>query len=395
VVPWASRTAIVLCDTCTEAGDEVAVAPRTVLRRQLAKARALGFRCEMASELELHVYCDSPDEARTKDYRNLHPSSTSFQDYSIGLQSPDEPFLAAVRRQLTDSGIPVECSKGEYGWGQTEVNLVHAEALEAADRHVLYKLGAKDLARQHGRLVTFMALPDAAGPQPTGSSCHIHLSLWDGAAEVEEEEEQEGGDDRHPPSTELNGAAASLGAGSNVFAHSADSGKPSQLMRHFLGGLMHCISDLMPLYAPYVNSYKRLRAEDFCPCTNTWGYDNRSVAFRMVGHGPSKRIENRVPGADINPYLAYAAMIGSGLYGVEHELEPGPFVATNARELTDAQRLPWNLPAALARFACSELAEEILTAEVVRHLTSFYELEVEQYFTVVTDWERRTYFEGA
>jgi glutamine synthetase len=367
VIPWAPKTAIVLCDTCTEEGEDIAVAPRTVLRRQLRRAADLGFGCEMASELEFHVYCDAPDEARAKDYRHLRPASPAFQDYSIVLQSPDEPFLAAVRRQLTDAGVPVECSKGEYGWGQTEVNLAHAAALEAADRHVLYKLGVKELARAFGRCVTFMALPDAAGPLPTGSSCHIHLSLWEEGA----------------------------GAGRNAFADTADPATPSELLRHFLGGLMHCIPDLMPLYAPYINSYKRLTAEDFSPCTNAWGHDNRSVAFRVVGHGGSMRIENRVPGADVNPYLAYAAMIGSGLYGVEHRLEPGPFAATNAREMPECERLPWNLPQALDRFVRSDLAAEILTPEVVRHLARFYELEIEQYFRVVTDWERRTYFEGA
>jgi len=420
VVPWAPATAVILCDTCSEAGDEVAVAPRTVLRRQIERARALGFRCQMASELEFHVYCDTPEEARAKGYRDLRPSEPIFQDYSIVLQSRDEPFLADVRRQLTDAGIPVECSKGEYGWGQTEVNLAHAEAMEAADRHTLYKLGVKELARRHNRLVTFMALPDAAGPIPTGSSCHIHLSLWNegaggaagGGASVGADRggggaPRDAGLGSGAPVGQGVGAPVGRGAGGasaaavaaeaadgNAFAAPADPGTPSDLMCHFLGGLMHCIPDLMPLYAPYINSYKRLRAEDFSPCTNAWGYDNRSVAFRMVGHGGSMRIENRVPGADVNPYLAYAAMIGSGLYGVEHELEPGPFAAANAREQADAERLPWNLPQALERFVRSDVAAEILTPEVVRHLTRFFELEVAQYFGVVTDWERRTYFEG-
>jgi len=393
VVPWAPRTAIILCDTCSDAGDEVAVAPRTILRRQLRRARELGFRVEMASELELHVYRDTPEEARAAGFRGLHPSAPVYQDYSILLQSPDEPFLADVRRRLTDAGIPVECSKGEYGWGQTEVNLAHAEALEAADRHALYKLAVKELAREHDRLVTFMALPDAAGPIAAGSSCHIHLSLW------EDGDPAAGG---HAPADDgwpADGAAGPVGAaaatGRNRFAGEADPAAPSELMRHFLGGLMHAISDLMPLYAPYINSYKRLRAEDFCPNRNAWGYDNRSVAFRMVGHGPSMRIENRVPGADVNPYLAYAAMIGSGLYGVEHRLEPGPFAAANAREMPEVERLPLDLPHALERFVTSEPAAGILTPQVVRHLARFYELEVEQYFSVVTDWERRTYFEGA
>ena len=217
-----------------------------------------------------------------------------------------------MRRTLTDVGVPVECSKGEWGWGQTEVNLHYAEALESADRHVLFKEGVKELAQRHGLSATFMALPfagTAASPQPpSGSSCHIHISLWDEDGVV------------------------------NRFA--ADEAAQSEVARHFLGGLMRCIPELMPLYAPSVNSYKRLRSEDFSPCSNAWGDDNRSVAFRVVGTGGATRIENRVPGADVSPYLAYAAMIGSGLYGIEHGLEPGPFAADNAREMPGSSVCP-------------------------------------------------------
>ena len=313
------------------------------------------------------MYRESYDAARAKGYRDLTPAPGYCNDYLILAQAQVEPFLADVRRVLTDAGVPVECSKGEYGWGQTEVNLRYAEAMESADRHVLYKEGVKELAQRHGLSATFMALPfagtAASAQPPSGSSCHIHVSLWDG-----------------------DGAE-------NRFA--AEGEEPPEAMRHFLGGLMRCMPELMPLYAPNVNSYKRLRGEDFAPCSNAWGYDNRSVAFRLVGEGAAARIENRVPGADVNPYLAYSAMIGAGLYGIEHGLEPGPFAADNAREMPGVERLPRSLAEALARFRDSELAAEILTPDVVRYCTTFIEHELEMYESAVTDWERAALYEQA
>ena len=367
VLPWAEKTALILCDLVEEDGSDIPVAPRTVLRRQLDRAAAAGFTCKTASELEFHVYRESYDAARAKGYRDLTPAPGYCNDYLILAQAQVEPFLADVRRVLTDAGVPVECSKGEYGWGQTEVNLRYAEAMESADRHVLYKEGVKELAQRHGLSATFMALPfagtAASAQPPSGSSCHIHVSLWN----------QDGAENR--------------------FA--ADGETQPETSRHFLGGLMRCIPELVPLYAPNVNSYKRLRGEDFAPCSNAWGYDNRSVAFRLVGEGAAARIENRVPGADVNPYLAYAAMIGSGLYGIEHGLEPGPFAADNAREMPGVERLPSSLAEALARFRDSELAAAILTADVVRYCTTFIEHELEMYESAVTDWERATLYEQA
>lgn len=367
VLPWAEKTALILCDLVEEDGADIPVAPRTMLRRQLDRAAAAGFTCVTASELEFHVFRESYDEARAKAYRELTPAPGYCNDYLILAQAQVEPFLADVRRTLTDVGVPVECSKGEYGWGQTEVNLRYAAALESADRHVLYKEGVKELAQRHGLSATFMALPfagtDASAQPPSGSSCHIHLSLWDAAGEL------------------------------NLFA--AEGEEPPETMRHFLGGLMRCLPELMPLLAPNVNSYKRLRGEDFAPCSNAWGFDNRSVAFRLVGEGAAARIENRVAGADVNPYLAYAAMIGAGLYGIDHSLEPGPFAADNAREMPGVELLPRSLAEALARFRDSELAAEILTRDVVRYCTTFIEHELETYERAVTDWERAALYEQA
>jgi len=367
VLPWAHKTALILCDLAEEDGAEILVAPRTMLRRQLARAAEAGFSCRTASELEFHVYRESYAEARAKAYRGLDPAPGYCNDYMILAQAQVEPFLSDVRRTLSVVGVPVECSKGEWGWGQTEVNLRYAEALESADRHVLYKEGVKELAQRHGLSATFMALPfagtDAAQQPPSGSSCHIHISLWDA----------DGSENRFAAADE----------------------PPSEVARHFLGGLMRGVAELMPLYAPNVNSYKRLRREDFSPCANAWGRDNRSVAFRVVGEGRAARIENRVPGADVNPYLAYAAMIGSGLYGIEHRLEPGPFAADNARLMPGVERLPQTLAEALARFRDSELAAEILTPDVVRYCVTFIEHELESYESAVTDWERAALYEQA
>ncbi len=369
VLPWAEKTALILCDLVEEDGADIPVAPRTMVRRQLDRAADAGFTCVTASELEFHVFRETYDEARAKAYRELTPAPGYCNDYLILAQTQVEPFLADVRRTLTDVGVPVECSKGEYGWGQTEVNLRYAEAMESADRHILYKEGVKELAQRHGLSVTFMALPfagtAASAQPPSGSSCHIHISLWDADGEA------------------------------NLFAASGERDGRPDTTRHFLGGLMHCLPELMPLLAPNVNSYKRLRGEDFAPCSNAWGHDNRSVAFRLVGEGSAARIENRVPGADVNPYLAYAAMIGAGLYGIEHGLEPGPFAADNAREMPGVERLPRSLAEALARFRDSELAAEILTPDVVRYCVTFIEHELERYESAVTDWERAMLFEQA
>jgi glutamine synthetase len=382
VLPWADKTALILCDLVEEDGADIAIAPRTMLRRQLARAAEAGFVCKTASELEFHVFRETYDEARAKGYRDLTPAPGYCNDYMILAQAQVEPFLGDVRRALTAVGVPVECSKGEWGWGQTEVNLRYADALESADRHVLYKEGVKELAQRHGLSATFMALPfagtAASSQPPSGSSCHIHLSLWgaDGAANLF-------------AGAEAGGEAEAEGGAE------ADGEADATLRRHFLGGLMHCIPDLMPLYAPSVNSYKRLRLEDFSPCANAWGYDNRSVAFRIVGQGDAARIENRVPGADVNPYLAYAAMIGSGLFGIEQGLEPGPFAADNARTMPGVELLPRTLAEALARFRDSELAKEILTAEVVQYCATFLEHELEAYESAVTDWERAGCYEQA
>jgi len=369
VWPFADKTAIVLCDLTEEGGADIEIAPRTVLRRQLARARAAGFVCKTASELEFHVFRESYDEARAKGYRDLTPAPGHCNDYLILGQAQVEPFLADVRRVLTDLGVPVEGSKGEWGWGQTEVNLHYAEALEAADRHVLYKEAVKELAQRHDMSVTFMALPfrgtAAAQQPPSGSSCHVHVSLWDDDGVV------------------------------NRFAGGRRDERGPATLRHFLGGMMQGIAQLMPLYAPYVNSYKRLRAEDFSPCSIAWGYDNRSVAFRVVGEGEAARIENRVPGADVNPYLAYAAMIGSGLHGIANELEPGVFATANARTMPGVEQLPRSLAEAVAAFRDSELAAEILTPDVVRHYAAFAEHEVEKHESAVTDRERESGYEQA
>jgi glutamine synthetase len=361
VIPWYERTALVLCDSVFEGGTDIAVAPRTVLRGRIKRAADLGFSAYAASEPEFYLFRETLADAEDKGYRGLRPLHGYLSDYSVWAGSCDEWLYGPMRRLLAEAGIPIECSKPEYGTGQGEINMVFSEALEMADRHLLYKQGVKEIAAQHGVIATFMAKPMT---DQIGSGCHIHFSLWD-----------------------VEGLT-------NTFATPGDAATPSETLRHFLGGVQHCAADVFPFYAPYVNSYKRLCArESFAPRANVWGYDNRTVAFRLAGHGSSWRIENRVPGPDVNPYLTYAAMLSSGLYGIEHRIEPGLCAKGNAYELAGAERFPENPIVAIARMRSSEVARQILTDEVVDFYATFYENEFEESMIHVTDWELRTYFE--
>ncbi|MCA9102253.1 MAG: glutamine synthetase, partial [Planctomycetales bacterium] len=279
VVPWQPRTAIVLCDLHHEDHTPVAPAPRQVLRRQLARLKKLGLGAEMGSELEFYVFENTYREAHDANYHELRPTSDYLIDYHVTQPTRDEHLMARLRNEMDEAGITVEGSKGEWGRGQQELNLLHADALEMADRHVLFKNGAKEIAAQEQRSISFMAKFDE---NQAGNSFHLHTSLWDRAAEQ------------------------------NRFAD-AKSGEPTELFRHFLGGLQTYARELCYFFAPTVNSYKRYQAASWAPTSLVWAHDNRTTGFRVVGHGASLRIENRTPGADANPYLAYAATIAAGL----------------------------------------------------------------------------------
>lgn len=353
---WAPGTVWVMCDVHdTESHRPVEVAPRTILRRQVERARAMGLDPRGASELEFFVFTDSYRMAANRGYAGLEPAGWYVEDYHLLQGGRVEPYVGAVRRALRDSGITVESSKGEWGRGQHEINIRYGPVLDMADQHALVKHAMKEIAESRGLSVTFMAKPHG---DEAGSSCHLHLSLWDDAT--------------------------------NAFAGDHE---PTDVFRWFLGGWMAHAADLMVLAAPTVNSYKRYRDGSWAPTRLAWSRDNRTAGFRVVGHGDGLRIESRIPGADANPYLVHAAALASGLDGIEQQIEPPPPFDGDAYHATDLPRLPRTLGAATERFRHSEFARATFGDTVVDHYAHFFELEVEAYDTAVTDWERNRYFE--
>jgi glutamine synthetase len=355
---WTSSSAIVLChvvDVATH--DPVAVAPRSVLAAQVERATALGFTVEAASELEFFIFEDSYRDAHRKGYADLEPAGWYIEDYHLLQGARVEGYVGAARRALTATGIPVESSKGEWGRGQHELNIGHTDVSTMADRHAVMKHAMKELAEAQGLSVTFMAKPTT---QEAGSSSHLHVSLWDAEA------------------------------GTNVFDA---GGERSDVFRWFLGGWMAGSADFMAFYAPTVNSYKRYVDGSWAPTRIAWSQDNRTAGFRVVGQGESLRIECRIPGADCNPYLAYAAALASGLRGVEQRIEPPPGFEGDIYAAAELPRVPTTLEHALDRFATSALVRESLGDAVADHYTKFFRVEVEAHQYAVTDWERRRYFE--
>ncbi len=362
LIPWLEKTALVLADAVDEAsGELVSVAPRTILRRQIERAAALGLRPMMASELEYYLLRDSYAEAQAKRYAGLERSGWYNEDYQLLQATKAEPLYRKFRNLMSEAGIPVEFSKGEAAAGQHEVNIHYGDALESADRAVLFKHGAKEIAFQEGCAVTFMAKPDETW---TGSSGHIHISLWD----------------RDAASNLFNDA----GAGADGM---------SETMRFFLGGLVAGARALSLFVASNVNSYKRYATASWAPVNIVWARDNRTCGFRVVGRGNGLRIENRFPGGDTNPYLAYAAVLAAGLHGIEHRLEPPPEFRGNGYLATDASRVPRTLGEATGEFEASEIAREAFGDEVVAHYLNMAQIEQRTYDAAVTDWERRRYFE--
>ena len=356
---WFDGTALVLCDTCATDGALVPIAPRSMLRKQVERAKEAGYTVKAASELEFFLFDETPESSREKDYANLKTISGYIGDYCIFRSSMDEDLIGQIRQKLTASGVEVECSKAEWGHGQHEINLVYNDVLEMADRHVIFKQGVREIAALNELQATFMAKWRSDHSSNGG---HIHMSLWEGETPAFYDAKAE----RHM----------------------------SQTMRHFLGGMMALARDLQLLYAPTINSYKRYGDLTFAPTTVTWGGDNRTVAFRSCGHGRSMRLENRVPGADVNAHLAYAAMLASGLYGIEHEIEPvGPFVTASAYDVKDAPRLHGNLIEAANAFENSAVARELFGDDVVDHYSVLARWEINEFMRYVTDWERRRYFE--
>ncbi len=352
---WQDRTAFVHCDV-----DHVPVAPRSILKRQLARAASAGYEPMAASELEYYVFRTSFRDAAKQDYRDLEPLGWYLEDYNILQGTREEFYTGAVRRHLRDSGIAVENSKGEWGLGQHEVNIMYGPALSMADDHALYKQCLKEVADQCGVSVTFMA-KQANGQ--AGSGCHIHLSLRKG--------------------------------GKNAFAGNKQVGpvQGSDAFRWFLGGWLAHVPDFMVFYAPTVNSYKRFEDQSWAPTRLAWSHDNRTAGFRVVGSGQSLRIECRIPGADINPYLVFAAALASGLDGIVRKIEPPAVFEGDVYAARQLPRVPYTLAEAVDRFESSSFAAEALGADVVEHYSHFYRSEQRAFERAVTDWERRRYFE--
>ena len=362
---WLDRTALVLCDAQLDPGHEpVTVAPRSILRSQIDRLRSHGFEAMAASELEYFLFRTSYMDAARNGYRDLAKVGWYREDYHLLQMSRTEDLNGAYRRHLAASGVPVESSKGEFGMSQHELNIRYAPVLEMADRHLLLKQAVKEISDQLGCSATFMAKPYA---DEAGSSSHLHFSLW----------------------TSQNGQSTNAFPGSGDLSGIACS----DLFRWFLGGWMHYVPELMVCYAPTVNSYKRYEAGSWAPTALAWSPDNRTAGFRIVGAGPSLRIECRITGADINPYLAYAAVIASGLAGIEQQIEPPPPHIGDVYSASDKQALPGSLEEAVASFKSSELARSAFGADVVAHYTHFHTTEAEAYRRAVTDWERTRYFE--
>jgi len=364
VIPWLPKTALVFCDVCGEDGDLIEEAPRSVLKRQIARAASLGYVVKTAAELELYCFRESFEEARAKRYQHLTPVAGYLEDYHILQTTKEEPLVRAIRNGMEGADVPVESSKGEWGRGQEEINLVYGEALAMADRTALYKHGAKEIAYLQGCSVTFMAKPDMGA---AGSSFHVHSSLWD--------------------RTGRKALFARAGRG-----HGRRTPAPPAF-RQWLAGQLATARELAYFYAPTINSYKRYQSRSFAPTRIVAGWDNRTCGFRLCGEGTGFRVENRIPGADANPYLAFAATIAAGLHGLTNRLTPPRLYAGNAYEDATLPEVPKTLRDAVSELGRSKVARAAFGGRVVEHYVHSARLEQQAFDQAVTDWELMRNFE--
>jgi glutamine synthetase len=350
-IPWLEATALVLGDVMWHDGSPVQPSPRQVLKAQVARAAALGYTPMLGSELEFFLLKETYAEAHAQGYAGLTPSVPYILDYHVLATTYDEGLIRQIRNGMHGAGIRVETSKGEAWPGQQEINFRFADAVTMADNHAVYKNGAKEIAFLNGCAITFMAKPFEDW---IGNSCHIHSSLWR--------------------------------TGEAAFA------SDDALFGQWLAGQIACLRELAVFLAPTVNSYKRFAAGSWAPTTLAWGHDNRTCGFRVVGHGSARRVETRIPGGDVNPYLAFAALIAAGLHGVEHELEPPSAFEGNAYE-SDAERFPSALRDAITALESGTMARAALGDQVVEHYLNYARTEQALFDRYVTDWERKRYFE--
>jgi glutamine synthetase len=350
-IPWHPATVLVMADIKWSEDEAVLASPRQILRRQLDRLAERGLTAMAGTELEFMLFRNTYEEAWKAAYRDLDPANLYNVDYSLLGTARVEPLIRRIRNEMAGAGLRVENSKGECNFGQHEINFRYSEALNACDEHAIYKTGAKEIAAQEGYALTFMAKFN----ELEGNSCHIHCSLG----------------------TEQ---------GANAF------GDDKTLFERFVAGQLSALRELTMFFAPQVNSYKRFVEGSFAPTAVAWGNDNRTCALRAVGHGPSLRIENRLPGADVNPYLAVAAMIAAGLRGIDQEMELEPPLEGNAYT-ADLERVPSSLRDARALFAASELARDAFGQDVVDHYLNHADVELAAFDAAVTDWEKFRGFE--
>ncbi|MGW6544568.1 glutamine synthetase family protein [Streptomyces massasporeus] len=355
-VPWNAGTAMLHADLAWSDGSPVVAAPRQILRRQLERLAELGYTAQVGTELEFIVFKDTYEQAWDAGYKGLTPANQYNIDYSVLGTGRIEPLLRRIRNEMAAAGLTVESAKGECNPGQHEIAFRYDEALVTCDQHSVYKTGAKEIAAQEGMSITFMAKYN----EREGNSCHIHLSLADAD-------------------------------GTNAMAGDLEGGM-SEVMRHFLAGQLAALRDFSLLYAPNINSYKRFQPGSFAPTAVAWGQDNRTCALRVVGHGRSLRFENRLPGGDVNPYLAVAGLVAAGLHGIEQKLELPEPCPGNAYA-ADLDHVPTTLREAAELWEKSPIARAAFGDEVVAHYRNMARVELDAYDAAVTDWELRRSFE--
>lgn len=349
-IPWQEGTVLLMADLTWEDGSDVTASPRQILRRQLARLAERGLAAYVGTELEFVVFDNSYEDAWQRAYRDLTPANLYNVDYSLLGTARIEPLLRRIRREMEGAGMYVESAKGECNLGQHEIAFRYAEALATCDNHVIYKNGAKEIAAQEGKSITFMAKPN----QREGNSCHIHISL-----------------------RSLDGDPVMAGSGQHGL---------SELGARFIAGQLACLRELTLMYAPNINSYKRYVPGSFAPTAIKWGIDNRTCSLRLVGHGHSLRVENRVPGGDVNPYLAVAALVAAGLHGIDEELTLEDAFAGNAYA-SGAETVPHTLRDALTLFEGSKQARAWFGEDVVDHYANNARVELAAFDAAVTDWE--------
>jgi glutamine synthetase len=377
VLPWQPGSALVICDHIKHDGSLVGESPRSVLRRQVNRLAERGLTCYCASELEFYLFNQTYRSAFANGYQDLQPASDYRIDYHLMQPTRDEPLMRAIRNGMTAARVPVESSKGEWSRGQHEINFIYSEPIPMADMHVLFKQGVKEMAEQQGKAVSFMA---KYAPSEAGNSCHVHMSLWRGGRNLFWRSPNYAKASRRSNASRRQKSESGAAHGSTLF-------------RQFLGGLMKYSPELCLFFAPTINSYKRYQPGSWAPTRMAWAVDNRTVGFRVVGEGNSFRIENRMPGADANPYLAFGAMIAAGIAGVEEQLECGEEYLGNAYVDKQLARLPITLRDAANLFEQSKLARMAFTDPVVDFYSHHARLELDAFNNAVTDWEKGRYFE--